>query len=74
MYIYKVMVSLKARSWYDDPISGEYSGISHRTRSEAILEMEEAKKHDDVDNAYISMQVIDFKNFMEGIRNGRIED
>lgn len=48
-----VMVTMKTRSQYDDPINGEYDGELYDTMSEALVVKEIARKHDDVEYAYI---------------------
>lgn len=48
-----VMVTMKARSQYDDPVNGEYDGELYDTMSEALVVKEIAKRHDDVEYAYI---------------------
>lgn len=48
-----VMVTLKSRSQYDDTFDAEYDGELYDTMSEALVVKEIAKRHDDVEYAYI---------------------
>ena len=52
--MFKVMIQVAAKTFFDDPISGEYDGISYSTKEEAQkVSIEALEKYPDLEWSWV---------------------